>query len=249
MKYIFQGDKRTLCAGIRYVNATYVHRGTQFLRARVKGDIQNAGYVAFFDALLDRRLSLGQKLTQEELGAVLGLSLSPMRESTTLLEAEGLVAVRRRIGITIFYPDVKFVRDTFQLRSFLEREGLRRFARTVTGNWIEKTRAEHEAIIAYVEKVDDEPTYRQPVKTLEAEFHGGFIGAFDNDEVSLIYTRLQRKMYLIRLLNPEAVGTASTVQAMREHLAVVDALEQRDADLAVETLERHFKGVLHRTLG
>jgi DNA-binding GntR family transcriptional regulator len=56
-------------------------------------------------------------------------------------------------------------------------------------------------------------------------------------------------MYLIRLLNPEAVGTASTVQAMREHLALVDALEQHDADLADETLERHFKGVLHRTLG
>ncbi len=54
----------------------------------MRGDIDNAGYIAFFDALLERRLKLGQTLKQEELGDILGQSLSPMRETTTLLEAE-----------------------------------------------------------------------------------------------------------------------------------------------------------------
>ena len=215
----------------------------------MRGETLNSGYAAFFTALLERRLVLGQTLTQNELCTILGISLSPMREATTLLEAEGLITVRRRVGITIFYPDVKFVRDTFTLRSFLEREGLRRFARVAPEGWVTRTRAAHEEIIAYVEKANDERIYRQPVTALESEFHGSFIGAFDNAEVSLIYARLQRKMYLLRLLNDDAVGTASTVQAMREHLAIIDALGHRDPELAAEALERHLKGVLHRTLG
>ncbi len=214
----------------------------------MRGDIDNAGYTAFFDALLERRLKLGQTLKQEELGRILGQSLSPMRETTTLLEAEGLISVRRRVGITIFYPDVRFVRETFQLRGLLEREGLRRFARRLPAGWIGEMRTAHEEIIAYVEGVHDEQTYRGPVRALEFEFHGSFIGAYDNEEISAIYARLQRKMYLLRLLNAESVGTANTVQAMREHLAIIDALEQKNADLAVDGLDRHMRGVIHRTL-
>lgn len=214
----------------------------------MRGDIDNAGYMAFFDALLERRLALGQTLKQEELGDILGQSLSPMRETTTLLEAEGLISVRRRVGITIFYPDVRFVRETFQLRGLLEREGLRRFARRVPPDWIADMRLAHGNIIIYVEKVHDEGTYRASVRALEFEFHGSFVGAFDNDEISAIYARLQRKMYLLRLLNAESVGTSNTVQAMREHLAIIDALEQDDVDLAVDGLDRHMRGVIHRTL-
>lgn len=214
----------------------------------MRGDINNAGYFAFFDALLERRLKLGQTLKQEELGDILGQSLSPMRETTTLLQAEGLISVRRRIGITIFYPDVRFVRETFQLRSLLEREGLRRFARRMPPGWITEMLKAHEEIIAFVERVHDEQTYRGPVRALEFKFHGSFIGAYDNEEISAIYARLQRKMYLLRLLNADSVSTASTVQAMREHLAIIDALQHKNVDLAVDGLERHMSGVIHRTL-
>jgi DNA-binding GntR family transcriptional regulator len=206
------------------------------------------GYRAFFDALLERRLVLGQTLRQDELCGILGISLSPMREAMTLLQTEGLITVRKRIGVTIFYPDVKFVRDTFQFRGFLEREGLRRFARSAPRDWVSSTRKAHRDIIAFVKDVDDERKYRQPVRALESDFHSRFIGAFDNTEASAIYARLQRKMYLLRLINPEAVGTASTVQAMREHLAIVDAVEQRAPDAAAEALDRHLQGVLHRVL-
>jgi DNA-binding GntR family transcriptional regulator len=214
----------------------------------VSEGIDNPGYLAFVDALLDGRLKLGQTLKQEELCAVLGMSLSPMRESTTLLEAEGLITVRKRIGITIFYPDVKFVGNTFQFRGILEREGIGKFVRSVDIGWVRKSRDEHEAIIDYVRKVNDPLAYREPVKLLERDFHGSFIGAFENYQISMIYQRLAQKMFLIRLINMEAVGPANTIRSMSEHLAIIDALEQRDADGAMEALDKHLQGSLHRTL-
>src|SRR5690606_7877730 len=137
--------------------------------------------------------------------AILGISLSPMREVTTLLESEGLVTVRRRIGLTIFYPDVKFVGNTFQFRGLLEKEGMRKFARQIKPGWIAEQRAAHAEIINFVRTVHDQSLYRGRVKELERVFHGTFIDAFDNDQVSIIYARLAEKMYLIRLHNLVAV--------------------------------------------
>jgi DNA-binding GntR family transcriptional regulator len=218
------------------------------MEAGLYSGIDNAGYHAFFEALIDGRLKLGQTLKQEELGEILGLSLSPMRETTTLLESEGMITVRRKVGITIFYPDIKFVGNTFQFRGLLEKEGLRKFAGTVTKDWIARMRSEHQRIIEYVRKVNDMPTYRLPVKELEREFHESFINVYANDQVSLAYARLSEKMYLIRLHNLDAVDLASTVQSMREHIAVIDALEVGDAEGAIDALDRHLKGVLHRIL-
>jgi DNA-binding GntR family transcriptional regulator len=214
----------------------------------VLGEIGNAGYSAFFEALIEGRLRLGQTLTQEEMAGVLGISLSPMRETTTLLEAEGMITVRRKVGITIFYPDVNFVGNTFQFRGILEREGLRKFASSVTPAWIAKMREEHAKIIDFVSVRDDLETYRIPVKAMESMFHNTFIDAYDNDQIARVYSRLSQKMYLIRLHNLEAVGQANTIRSMREHLEVVDALAQRDVAGAIAALDLHLQAVLHRVL-
>lgn len=214
----------------------------------VIGGIENAGYHAFFEALIEGRLKLGQTLKQEALAEILGLSLSPMREVTTLLEAEGMIRVRRKVGITIFYPDMKFVGNTFQFRGLLEKEGLRKFASVVTREWTGRMREKHLAIIEFVRKANDLAAYRLPVKALEAEFHESFINAYANDQIIMSYTRLIEKMYLIRLHNLTAVGPANTEQAMREHLAIIDALELGNTEGAIEALDRHLKNVLHRTL-
>ncbi len=208
----------------------------------------NPGLIAFFDALVDGRLKLGQTLTQDELGSVIGLSLSRMREVTVLLEAEGLVEVRKKRGLTIFYPDVKFVGGTFQYREILEREGLRRFVEMADQAWIERMRETHEAIIEFVRANPDAQVYRIPVRDLEADFHGAFIAALGNEQVAVNYRRNSQKSYLLRLLNPDAVGPKNTIKSMQEHQDVIEAIAARDEPAAIEALQRHINGVLHRIL-
>jgi DNA-binding GntR family transcriptional regulator len=208
----------------------------------------NPGLTAFFDALIEGRLRLGQTLTQDELGSVIGLSLSKMREVTVLLEAEGLIDVRKKRGLTIFYPDVKFVGGTFQYREILEREGLRRFVEMADEGWIKRMRHDHEAIIAFVQANPDPQIYRLPVKDLEAAFHGSLINALGNEQITVNYRRNSQKMYLLRLLNPDAVGAKNTIKSMQEHQAIIGAIAGRDEAAAVEALQRHLHGVLHRIL-
>lgn len=214
----------------------------------MSGGIDHPGYLAFIEALVTGRLRLGQTLKQEELCVILGISLSPMREATTLLEAEGLITVRRRIGITIFYPDVKFVGNTFQFRGLLEREGLTKFARSVDTAWLKQVRDDHLAMIDHLRTANDPAAYREPMRRLEHDFHGSFIAALENHQIDTIYQRLTQKMFLIRLINMEAVGPDKSILSMREHLAILDALDRRDAEGASAALDQHLRGVLHRVL-
>ena len=214
----------------------------------MSGGIDHPGYLAFIEALVSGRLRLGQTLKQEELCVILGISLSPMREATTLLEAEGLITVRRRIGITIFYPDVKFVGNTFQFRGLLEREGLTKFARSVDTAWLKQVRDDHLAMIDHLRTANDPAAYREPMRRLEHDFHGSFIAALENHQIDTIYQRLTQKMFLIRLINMEAVGPDKSILSMREHLAILDALDRRDAEGASAALDQHLRGVLHRVL-
>ena len=214
----------------------------------MSGGIDHPGYLAFIEALVTGRLKLGQTLKQEELCVILGISLSPMREATTLLEAEGLITVRRRIGITIFYPDVKFVGNTFQFRGLLEREGLTKFARSVDTAWLKQVRDDHLAMIDHLRTANDPAAYREPMRRLEHDFHGSFIAALENHQIDTIYQRLTQKMFLIRLINMEAVGPDKSILSMREHLAILDALDRRDAEAASAALDQHLRGVLHRVL-
>ncbi|MBK8084216.1 MAG: GntR family transcriptional regulator [Devosia sp.] len=62
------------------------------------------------------RLEAGMVVTQNELCDLLGLSLSPLRETLVLLEEFGLVEIKPRTGIRIVYPEVAFIRENYQFR-------------------------------------------------------------------------------------------------------------------------------------
>lgn len=207
------------------------------------------GYWRFYAALLDGRLRLGQTITQDALCQVLGLSLSPLRETMTILAAEGLIEVRKRVGVTIVYPDVAFVRTHFQFRGLIEREGLRKLAETVTPAWLDRMEAENAAMIAEVAAAAAPADYERPMRHLEQRLHGGFVAAFENPYITDVHSRLFRKLYLLRLLHPAGVSQRSTIHALEEHLEILRHLRARNSVTAAEALDRHLSGVFHRTLG
>ncbi len=207
------------------------------------------GYWRFLDALLENRLRLGETVTQSRLCEILGMSLSPLRDTITLLAAEGLVSVRKRLGVVVFYPDVAFVRSTFQFRSLIEREGLRKLAARPPRTWIDGMAARHASALAEVAAARSPRDYGETLKQIEQDLHGRLVGAFENREIAKTHARLMRKQYLLRLLHPASINPTNTRASLREHLAILEPLRDGDAEGAVARLDTHLAGVIHRTLG
>ena len=92
------------------------------------------------------RLQPGMIVTQNELCAILGISLTPLRETLVLLEEFGLVEVKRRAGIQIVYPEVAFIRENYQFRSVIELHAIRAFLPRAGRQWLADMRARHQGV-------------------------------------------------------------------------------------------------------
>jgi DNA-binding GntR family transcriptional regulator len=205
-------------------------------------------YLAFHNALIDGRLQFGQTLKQDELCQILGVSMTPLREGLILLQAEGLIRTKKRLGIEIFYPDVKFVADSFQFRELLEVQGVRRLAASTPEGWAETMRTEHLKGIEVVKELKEPSKFRDIVLILERKLHGDIINTFQNDLITHNYQKLVQKMFFFRLLQPNSVNGESTVEALQEHLLVIACIENGDGEGAAQAIKAHMAGVLHRVL-
>ena len=206
------------------------------------GSRGNAGYAAFRAALLDGRLSPGANLTQAELCDVLGMSLSPLRDTLTLLEADALVTVRHRAGITVVNPDVAFIRRNFRFRTMIEREALPIFSEVVESDWLAQTITAHET-------VRDKVAAGGKVRKLDWNFHSAIVSALRNTMITETHYLLQENLKLARVLNEDIASPSKATEALGEHCAILEQLSKRDSQGALEALEAHFRAAIHRAFG
>ena len=145
------------------------------------------------------RLQPGMIVTQNELCAILGISLTPLRETLVLLEEFGLVEVKRRAGIQIVYPEVAFIRENYQFRSVIELHAIRAFLPRAGRQWLADMRARHQGVLrdrraARSAAADLNSTFM----TLNSDMHVSFVEALENRAISAVYARIMDNINLAR---------------------------------------------------
>jgi DNA-binding GntR family transcriptional regulator len=128
-------------------------------------------------------------------------------------------------------------------------EALREFAEHTSIADVQEWIGRHKAVIAQAERGDAKPALIDPARNLDLAFHAALIRALQNPLIDEIYGRTKDQIRLIRLDRPYMWSTATVTQTMREHLRVLNELQQRDADAAVAAMETHLAAALHRAIG
>lgn len=207
----------------------------------------NEGYRRFREAMQAGTLRPGMVITQNELCDLLGISLSPLRETLVLLAEYGLVEIKPRTGIRIVYPEVAFIRENYQFRIMIEVFALRSFGHIVTHEWLANMRQSHEECRASLAGGGpfEEATLR--FNRLDMRMHREIVEALDNRAILDTHERLQENLRMAQKLHRRPNYGAALLETIDEHLKVIDALEQHDVDGAVAALEAHFRASTHRT--
>lgn len=207
----------------------------------------NEGYRRFREALQSGTIKAGMIVTQNELCDLLGLSLSPLRETLVLLEEFGLVEIKPRTGIRIVYPEVAFIRENFQFRSMIEMHALTNFGDRVSADWLASMRAGHEECMA--ELAGDAPfeQAQSRILTLDRKLHRDIVDLLDNQAILATHARLQDNLSMARRVHQRSVFRGQLISTVGEHMRIIDSLEQRDIAGAVVNLEAHFRASTHRT--
>lgn len=188
-------------------------------------------YRQFKQRLFSGELKPGQFVSQRELALSIGLPLNPIREAIRQLESEQLIKVYPQKGIQIVECDPKTINDGHDYRLLLEIAAVRNFAANASTEHIDDLRKQTEAAQEILSK---SPGNDEAIKwALERawDFHEAIIDFQDNEIISHHYRLISARIRLFR--SNAGKPKEFLAPSLQQHLAILDACAQRDAEEAV----------------
>lgn len=184
------------------------------------------------EAVLEQRLSLGARLVEEKLCEIFGVSRTKVRQALNRLSQNRLVTLRPRHGAFITKPSPAEAQQVFDARRVVEREVVKRFAKSATAEQFAALDA-HLAAERRAIEAGNVPLRNRLLGTFHvkiAEFAG-------NEVLAQILTGLVSRSSLVTLLFQ---SNRSVFCSTDEHAAVVGALRKRNARLAIRLMDTHL---------
>jgi DNA-binding GntR family transcriptional regulator len=184
------------------------------------------------EAIMRAELEPGERLTEDELAAWLGVSRTPVREALARLASEGLVVIDANRGARVAPFDPDEIRDLVQLSRELVLLAQRLAALRATDEEIRTMRSCHDRRLAAL-AADDGPG----VEAATLRFHMTILAASRNRELQRIYPTLALRLERVfRVTFPEWLGEAGA--EMDEGILV--AIEGRDPVAVLEASSRSW---------
>lgn len=176
----------------------------------------------------------GQRLTEEELAKLLGVSRTPVRQALPMLEVEGLLGRVGARGYEVRDFDEKDVMDSLDVRGAMEGLAARNLAeRGAAPELIEQLRdclAEGDALLAEGAPAAHESTYPD----MNQRFHRLILDAADSQVIHQVMRNIHSRS--LPFATPDApvfnhAQREALIAIMRnahfQHHAIVDALARR----------------------
>lgn len=187
--------------------------------------------------IVEAELRPGQRVNQEDVAEMLGLSVAPVREALRVLEQEGQVRYLPRRGYFVTELRIEDLEEIYALREMLEERAVRHALPQLDGEAMERIRAAARSCAAAAEVGDVSGE-------LEANrrFHLAIMTAPDQPHalrlIRLLWdsTEAYRAMYY----NSPEERRAS----LESHDRILAALGAGDADLLVGELDAHRRRAL-----
>ena len=191
-------------------------------------------------ALQDGRFSPGERLTEEHVATVLGVSRTPVREALGLLAQRGILSRRHSSGFAVAKPSLKSLEDAFELRRLLEPYAARRAAIEITTAEL----AELRNAIARLRKLVPAGKASLVAKT-NRDIRRLLYSCSRNASLAGAIDQLSDHVYLLGILTMKDKAVRALVLA--RHESIFKALSARDEG-AVEKAVMDYLSAAHRSV-
>jgi DNA-binding GntR family transcriptional regulator len=185
------------------------------------------------EMLIEGRIEPGAKLNERELSLRLRVSRTPLREAIKLLGAEGLVdLIPNRGAVAVKFTEAD-VLQAFEMLAGLEAMSGELAAQRISAAQLAEIKALHYEMLACFER-DDVSGYHR----LSARIHAAVNEAAGNPLLRKTYREINARVQALRFRIQQNKTTWE--QEVREHNAMLAALEARDAAAMRRILTEHL---------
>lgn len=184
--------------------------------------------------IMEGRLKPGDPLIDSELCKSFNISRTPLREAIKLLEAEGLVTLRRNRSAVVRQMDVQEIDDLFELISTLEGLALTLAHRRMRPAQHKRLGQMHETMIEHYHAGRLRPCFQA-----DYAIHNFIVAQSGNAVLQATHEGLMARARRGRY--HALFDTERWHSAMQEHEAVMTTLHTGDLDAARKLLEEHVR--------
>ncbi len=186
-------------------------------------------------AIVERRLMPGTKLAEQQIADIFKVSRTLVRQALNQLSRDHLVTLEPARGAFVAQPSVEEARQVFALRKMLEAALVRQVCAAIDDSRLAVLRAHLKTEADAVARSDVAGRTR-----LLADFHVVLARLVGNEVLAQLLADLLRRCSLIALMYQ---SSHSAEHSQAEHVAIVDAIERRDARAAARLMDSHLGNV------
>ena len=192
-------------------------------------------YSILKDMIMERKLLPGQKIPQEKLARDLGISRTPLIGALKFLEQDKLVESVPRRGFFVRLFSKEEMVYIFELREVLEGLAARRAAAKITDSQI----LELDSFFKHYAGQTNISDYKEYARE-DRRFHGFVINVDAKEFLKSILLTTNIISFSYQVLHTEGLVRPPN-ETIYEHLAVIEAIKERDSEAAEELMRQHFK--------
>ena len=196
------------------------------LRERIAATIRTS--------IMDGRIKPGERLAEGDLARRLGVSRTPLREALLQLESEGFVVVNPRRGAVVSDLSATDAAETYQVKGALEALAARLACGRLSDEALQSLRQIHDrmARLAGTRSPDS-----RVILQLNTEFHQALSDAGGNTKLSNAIRLLRSQALRYNFIYLSVLSHLSA--SLKEHEAILKALQKRDPDTVARLVEAH----------
>ena len=202
-------------------------------RPRLDGSVTEITYKKLLDLIEQRLLAPGEVIEERRLALRLKVSRTPLRAGISRLLGEGKLEQLSNGSVVVRNIGIAELLELIHLRLVLESEAASLAATRIGLDVLQPLKSNLEKILATAEITKSRHW------TLDDEIHDQIADHCGNRSLGLLVRETRRK---IRMCNVER-RPERLLPACREHLAIVDAIIQRDAARARHAMIQHLTNV------
>ncbi len=188
-------------------------------------------YAAVKEMAISFRFEPGQRVNEVAVAQHLGASRTPLREALNRLVAEGFLTYKRGRGFFCREFKPREIFELYQFRSVLEIAAVRLACE-------QATEAEVDELDRFLRDTGPEAGGRtsEELVALDEFFHERIMALTRNAEMTRVLANVNARIKFFRWIDMDT----KRIETQREHGEILEALRDRDADLAGRRMGDHI---------
>ena len=188
------------------------------------------------DAIIKQVLKPGERLMEIQLADEMGVSRTPVREAIRKLELEGLVVMVPRKGAYVAGVSMKDIHEVYEVRAALEMLAVSLAAERITDEELDAL--ERQVLRESEAEANADEHSLDNIIYIDSSFHDIIYQAAHNQRLVQFVNILQEQLQRFRAASLSRPGRSKT--ALEEHKQIVEALAERNGELAAKLAKEHI---------